>query len=63
METLIEQKRTSFARMLDLPGEEPTVSLTLVTSWAHVKLGTLKNILVVLNLASMLKVTWGTIKS
>lgn len=63
METLIEQKRTGFAHMLDLPGEEPTVSLTLVTSWAHVKLGTLKNILVVLNLASMLKVTWGTIKS
>lgn len=63
METLIEQKRTGFACILDLPGEEPTVSLTLVTSWAHVKLGTLKNILVVLNLASMLKVTWGTIKS
>lgn len=32
METLIEQKRTGFARMLDLPGEEPTVSLTLVTN-------------------------------
>lgn len=63
MKTLIERKRAGFAPTLDLPSKEPTVSLTLVTRWAHVKFGTLKNVLVVLNLAGMLKVTWGTIKS
>lgn len=58
----MNRRELSFAPAFDLPHEEPAVSLTLGKGWASGEFGTLKNVLAVVNLVGMLKITWGAVK-